>query len=159
VSITNEKLFEFLIPLLLYVLEHAAFALNCGVRLGFVSSEKNYPDNGQGANGIIIPGGFGDRGIEGKISAITSALKNFVLCSDLIFYLGARKSNTPVLGLCLGMQLLAVEEARFNGYITANSQEFDDKTSHPVVVKFADQKMRLGGMPVELKQNFVCVRT
>lgn len=146
------------------MLEHAAFALNCGVRLGFVSSEKNYPDNGQGANGIIIPGGFGDRGIEGKISAIASA----------------RKSNTPVLGLCLGMQLLgeyfqrrellkgggaktnytptvAVEEARFNGHITANSQEFDDKTSHPVVVKFADQKMRLGGMPVELKNKTLFV--
>lgn len=119
-------------------LEHASFALGCKLKIGFVSS-VNTKYNANGVDGIIIPGGFGDRGIEGKISAISIA----------------RKNGIPVLGLCLGMQLLAIEEARFNGHADANSEEFNEKTTHPVVVKFADQKMRLGGLPVELTSDWI----
>lgn len=108
-----------------------------------MSAENNYVtyNGADAANGVIIPGGFGDRGIEGKIAAITSA----------------RKTGTPVLGLCLGLQLLAIEEARFSrsGWDDANSEEFNDKTTHPVVVKFPDQKMRLGGMPTELTSKWI----
>uniref|UniRef100_A0A7C4VTH2 CTP synthase n=1 Tax=Fervidobacterium thailandense TaxID=1008305 RepID=A0A7C4VTH2_9BACT len=81
---------------------------------------------------IIIPGGFGRRGIEGKIKAIKFA----------------REHNKPILGICLGMQLMAVEFARHvMGYDNANSTEFDPSTPYPVVNMMEEQKkvMNLGG--------------
>ncbi len=71
------------------------------------------------AHGILVPGGFGDRGVEGKIAAIAYA----------------RESKTPFLGICLGMQCAVIEYARHVlGWTSANSAEFDAKSPYPVVV-------------------------
>jgi len=83
-------------------------------------------------DGLIVPGGFGKRGIEGKIKAIRYA----------------REHGKPILGICLGMQLMIVEFARHvMGYADANSTEFDPATSHAVITMMEEQKriMKLGG--------------
>jgi CTP synthase len=100
-----------------------------------------------GADGVIIPGGFGVRGIEGKIGAVRFA----------------RERSIPVLGLCLGLQCMTIEVARHvAGLEGANSLEFDPATTHPVIATMADQEqivagngdmggtMRLGAYPAEL---------
>jgi CTP synthase len=96
--------------------------------------------------GILVPGGFGDRGIEGKISVVQYA----------------REHGVPYLGLCLGMQCAVIEFSRnVCGMKTANSTEFNAKTSHPVIDIMAEQKsvhkkggtMRLGVYPCKLKPN------
>jgi CTP synthase len=100
------------------------------------------------ADGIIVPGGFGSRGIEGKISAARYA----------------RENKVPYLGLCLGMQLMVVEFGRyiFNDE-TVNSSEFDHTTSYPVIDLMPDQQhitdlggtMRLGLYPCKLQPNTI----
>lgn len=93
-------------------------------------------------NGIVVPGGFGSRGIEGKIQAADWAMNN----------------NIPYLGLCLGMQVAAIAAVRSTGVIEANSTEFDVKTLHPVINTMQDQigkegtggTMRLGDYECEL---------
>lgn len=96
--------------------------------------------------GILVPGGFGDRGIEGKIQAIKYA----------------RENNVPFLGICLGMQCAVIEFARnVLGLDKANSSEFDPKTPHPVIDLMPDQRntedkggtMRLGAYPCVIKKN------
>jgi CTP synthase len=96
------------------------------------------------ADGLIVPGGFGDRGIEGKVAAVRYA----------------RENNLPFLGICLGMQCATIEFARnVLGLKRAHSSEFDQKTPHPVVDLMAAQKgvkdkggtMRLGAWPCETK--------
>jgi len=73
----------------------------------------------QGADGILVPGGFGDRGVQGKILATKYA----------------RENQVPFLGICLGMQLAVVEFARsILGYKDANSTEFEPETSSPCVI-------------------------
>lgn len=97
------------------------------------------------ADGILVPGGFGDRGIEGKIKAITYA----------------RENNIPFLGICLGMQCAVVEFGRQIGLKKANSSEFDPLTPHPVIDLLPEQKdiedkggtMRLGLYPCKLAEN------
>ncbi|MBQ6486510.1 CTP synthase [Candidatus Saccharibacteria bacterium] len=94
-------------------------------------------------DGLVVPGGFGVRGTEGKIKAATYALEN----------------NKPYLGLCLGLQMACVAAARRAGLKDANSEEFDDKTLHNVVYIMEGQKgkestggtMRLGDYPAVLK--------
>lgn len=97
------------------------------------------------ADGILVPGGFGDRGIEGKIRAIRYA----------------RENGVPYLGLCLGMQLAVVEFARtVLGWTEANSSEFDPHTPYPVIDLLPEQKqikdlggtMRLGSYPCWLAE-------
>lgn len=97
-------------------------------------------------DGVIVPGGFGERGIEGKIAAI-----NFL-----------RRVKKPFLGICLGMQLAAIEFARNKlGLADANSQEFNDKTPNRIIHIMEHQKavtqkggtMRLGAYPCILKQG------
>ncbi|MEM8952972.1 MAG: CTP synthase [Verrucomicrobiota bacterium] len=97
-------------------------------------------------DGILIPGGFGDRGTEGKIMAAQYA----------------RENNTPYLGLCLGMQIAVIEFARnVCGLEGANSSEFDSQSPHPVICLLEEQKevtekgasMRLGGCISILKSN------
>ncbi|MGC9348829.1 MAG: CTP synthase [Anaerolineae bacterium] len=97
-----------------------------------------------GADGIVVPGGFGYRGIEGKIVAARIA----------------RENGIPYLGLCLGMQVMCIELARHAlGSDEPNSTEFDPKTKYPIISLMPDQHgiadmggtMRLGGYPCELK--------
>jgi CTP synthase len=97
-------------------------------------------------DGVIVPGGFGERGVEGKMTAIQ--------------YL--RKNNIPFFGICLGMQLAAIEFARNKlGIFGANSEEFDGNTKDPVIHIMEDQKgvtqkggtMRLGAYPCRLKSG------
>lgn len=99
-------------------------------------------------DGILVPGGFGLRGIEGKISIIKYA----------------RENNIPFLGICLGMQCAVIEFARnVLHFKDANSSEFDEKTTHPVIDLMPEQKhiknmggtMRLGAYPCKLKYNSV----
>jgi CTP synthase len=99
-------------------------------------------------DGVLIPGGFGIRGIEGKVGAIEYA----------------RTRGVPLLGLCLGLQCMVIEAARHLAGITdAGSSEFDENTQHPVISTMADQRdvvagerdmggtMRLGAYPAKLK--------
>ncbi|MGL4304513.1 MAG: CTP synthase [Mycobacteriaceae bacterium] len=102
-------------------------------------------------DGILIPGGFGIRGIEGKLGAITYA----------------RTRGVPLLGLCLGLQCVVIEAARSVGLDDANSAEFDSETKHPVISTMADQEqivageadlggtMRLGAYPAVLEKGSV----
>lgn len=87
----------------------------------------------QDIDGILVPGGFGDRGMEGKIKAIN----------------WAREKQVPFFGICLGMQLMTVEYARNVCSLTgAHSAEFDEKAVHPVVSLLPDGTMRLGSFPI-----------
>lgn len=99
-----------------------------------------------GAGGILVPGGFGSRGIEGKIKAARYA----------------RERNIPYFGICLGMQLAVAEFGRtLCGFEGANSTEFDNKTDCPIIDLMPEQKnidrlggtMRLGSYECELKKN------
>jgi len=118
-------------------LVHGAASVNCGLEIGWVEAsdlEKLYDvaEVLSSYHGIIVPGGFGDRGVEGKIRAIEFA----------------RKNKVPYLGLCLGLQLMVVEYARnVCGMKGANSTEFDKKTVHPVVDMLPEQHQisRMGG--------------
>jgi len=100
------------------------------------------------ADGILIPGGFGVRGIEGKVQTIRYA----------------RERGVPFLGLCLGMQCAVIEYARnVAGLAQANSAEFDSKTPHPVIHLMAEQRslsdkggtMRLGAYPCKIHEGSV----
>ena len=122
-------------------LVHGGIANNCRVNLRFVDSEKiekegigNLLD---GADGVLVPGGFGERGIEGMITAIQFA----------------RENKIPYFGICLGMQLAVVEFARHVCRLErANSSEFDKRTTYPVIDYLPEQRcitdmgatMRLG---------------
>lgn len=124
-------------------LRHAALAQNLDVRMEWLSSEglNDGSDNKLGqVQGIVVPGGFGDRGIEGMIETAKFA----------------REKGIPYLGLCLGMQIMVIEFARHvfhNG--RANSTEFDADTSYPVIDLLPEQRgitekggtMRLGTYP------------
>jgi len=135
-------------------IKHASFALKRKPEIFWLSAEK-YEKNPKflkelkDYDGIIVPGGFGKRGIEGKIKAIE-------FC---------RKNKIPYLGLCLGMQLAVVEFARnVCGLKNANSTEFNQKTKYPVIDVMPEQKvllkekryggtMRLGAYKCELKEG------
>jgi CTP synthase len=129
-------------------LEHAALALGVEINLIWIHSaeleRKRNWENIDKADGIIVPGGFGDRGIEGKIQAIRYA----------------REEKVPFLGLCLGMQLMVVEFARYIlNSEEPNSTEFERSTKYPVIDLMPDQRsisdlggtMRLGLNPCKLQ--------
>ncbi len=136
-------------------LVHSAAAINHGLDVGWVEStelEKGPPAVLlKGMHGIIVPGGFGTRGIEGKIAAIKYA----------------RENNIPYLGLCLGFQLMVVEWARhIIGLKDANSTEFDKKALAPVIDFLPEQQqiakmggtMRLGSYECLLKEGTIAYR-
>ena len=118
-------------------LHHAGYKHNVKVNINWVESEKlekdvNLKEVFKNSKGIIVPGGFGNRGIEGMIKAITYA----------------RENNIPYLGLCLGMQLSVIEFARnVCGINDANSTEFDPMCENPIIDLMSDQKsvVNMGG--------------
>lgn len=101
---------------------HAANKLNAEINIDWIDSfdvnDNNVKDIINNADGIILPGGYGNRGIEGMISTAKFA----------------RENNVPLLGICLGMQIITIEFARnVLGYKFANSTEFDLNTEYPVI--------------------------
>jgi CTP synthase len=127
---------------------HGGVANDCGVELVRVDAEQIERDGADkhlhGLDGVVVPGGFGERGVEGKIRAAQFA----------------REHKLPYLGLCLGMQVACIEFARHVlGLERAHSTEFDPETPHPVIVLLDEQKkitrkggtMRLGAQPCQLK--------
>ncbi|GAA3232162.1 CTP synthase [Pseudonocardia petroleophila] len=133
-------------------LRAGGFAHRARVEIVWVPSDECRTPAGaaaalDGMDGVLVPGGFGVRGIEGKLGALTHA----------------RTRGIPTLGLCLGLQCMVIEAARsLAGLADANSSEFDERTPHPVISTMADQRdvvagerdmggtMRLGAYPATL---------
>ncbi len=138
-------------------LRAAAFAHRAHVTIRWVMSDSCETPAGaaaalNGADAVVVPGGFGIRGIEGKLGALRYT----------------RERGVPTLGLCLGLQCMVIEAARnLAGIDGANSAEFDPDTLHPVIATMADQvdivegradmgaTMRLGAYPAELTSDSV----
>lgn len=130
-------------------LKHSTRHLGAKLNLRWVESDKVNSDNVneilKGTEGLLIPGGFGARGIEGMIEGSR----------------WARKNNIPFLGLCLGLQCAVIEFARSIGLKGANSREFDEHTSYPVIDLMPNQReikakggtMRLGAYPCVIDEN------
>lgn len=131
-------------------LGHAAIPNQCDVDIAWVYSGDLEKDKGwdvlETVDGVVVPGGFGYRGIEGKVAAAR----------------WAREHKVPYLGLCLGMQVMCIEFGRsVLGDETVNSTEFDAATRHPVISLMPDQQhlasmggtMRLGAYPCQLLPN------
>ncbi len=131
-------------------LNHAGIENGVKVKIDLVDAEKITSENAKEKlkeyHGIVVPGGFGNRGIEGKIQTIKYA----------------RENKIPFLGICLGMQMAVVEFARdVLGLEDANSEEFDELTENPVIHIMYDQKeitkkggtMRLGAYPCVIKKG------
>ncbi len=127
---------------------HAGMENDVRVRLKWINAEEitdeNVREKLSDTQGILVPGGFGERGIEGKLSAIRYA----------------RENNIPFFGICLGLQCAVIEFARnVLGKKDANSTEFDPNTPHPVIHLMETQKsvkklggtMRLGSYPCKIK--------
>ena len=128
-------------------LTHGGIENDVKVNIRWVDSETvtdgNTAELLDGADGVLVPGGFGSRGIEGKIAAVR----------------WARESRVPFLGICLGMQMAVVEYARHVcGWADAHSSELDPATTHPVIDLMPDQRgvtakggtMRLGAYPCKV---------
>lgn len=138
-------------------LRHGGFGNDARVHIRWVKSDDCETPEGakrelDGVDGVLVPGGFGVRGIEGKLGAVRHA----------------RENRVPLLGICLGLQCMVIEAARTLGALTdAGSAEFDATTAHPVVATMADQldvvagerdmggTMRLGLYPADLAEGSV----
>ena len=131
-------------------IHHAAAALGVKAEILWIDSETVTEENASeilsGCDGILVPGGFGSRGIEGMITAARFA----------------RETGIPYFGICLGMQIAVIEFARHVlGLSDANSTEFDENTAHPVIDLMPDQQhitdkggtMRLGAWPCVLGEG------
>ena len=131
-------------------LTHGGIAHQAKVDIAFIAAESVTPENvGEklaGCSGLLVPGGFGERGLEGKIAAIQFA----------------RENNLPFLGICLGMQMAVVEYARHVlGLTGAHTSEVDPATPYPVIDLMPDQQhidekggtMRLGAYPCQLAEG------
>ena len=128
--------------------KHAGFKCDVGVEVKLLDAEH---DEIKGLDAIIVPGGFGNRGIEGKINAVKYA----------------RENNIPFLGICLGLQMAVIEYARnVLGLKDAHSTEINPQTPHPVICMMNEQKnitakggtMRLGAYECTLKPNSLAAR-
>jgi CTP synthase len=138
-------------------LRAGGFANNARVRIKWVTSDECKAPGGAArqladCDAVLVPGGFGERGVEGKIAAITYA----------------RENGVPLLGLCLGLQCIVIEAARnLTDIKDANSTEFDQGTAHPVISTMAEQldivagegdmggTMRLGLYPAKLAEGSI----
>ncbi|HCO92533.1 MAG TPA: CTP synthetase [Phycisphaerales bacterium] len=131
-------------------LEHAGIALGCDVKIKWIDTTDVTDENAAGhlndVDGIIVPGGFGTRGAEGKIACVKYA----------------RENNLPYLGICFGFQMAVIEFARnVCGLAKANSTEIEPDCPEPVIDILPEQKkieglggnMRLGGREIEIKSN------
>jgi CTP synthase len=129
---------------------HAGMENDVKVNLQWINTEyveiEGLGEKLAGCSGILVPGGFGERGIEGKLTTIQYA----------------RENNVPFFGICLGLQCASIEFARnVLDLPQANSTEFDKKVKHPVIDLMEDQKnirnkggtMRLGSYPCQLKKG------
>lgn len=141
-------------------LKAGGFAHLAKVNIKWVDADRCTTDESieeqlEGCDGLVVPGGFGSRGIEGMINTLR----------------WARKNKFPVLGICLGMQCVVIEYARnVLGLADANSTEFEPNTSNPVIATMEEQKsivagngdmghtMRLGSYPAILKENSLASR-
>ncbi len=131
-------------------LQHAGYELGSYVNIKWIDSEsiskENVDDILGGCNGVIVPGGFGSRGIEGMIASADYC----------------REHNLPYLGICLGMQIAVIAFARsVCGFKDANSGEFDENSAHKVIDFLPDQSesvnkggtLRLGAYPCKIKKG------
>ena len=136
-------------------LQHAAIATQATLKIRWVNSEDIENQNAErylhGIQGIVVPGGFGSRGVDGKVNAIQYV----------------REQNVPFLGLCLGMQCSVVEWARNVAHLErANSSEIDPNTPNPVISLLPEQQdvvdlggtMRLGLYPCRIKPDTLASR-
>ena len=136
-------------------LRHAGFENGVKIDVKYIDSEeitnKNVKEKLKGIDGIVVPGGFGNRGIEGKIETIKYA----------------RENKVPFLGICLGMQMAVVEFARNVLKLEdVNSEEFEPECKNPVIHIMTDQKvvtrkggtMRLGSYPCKIKEGTLANR-
>ncbi len=136
-------------------LRHAGFENGVKIDVKYIDSEeitnKNVKEKLKGIDGIVVPGGFGNRGIEGKIETIKYA----------------RENKVPFLGICLGMQMAVVEFARNVLKLEdVNSEEFEPECKNPVIHIMTDQKvvtrkggtMRLGSSPCKIKEGTLANR-
>lgn len=136
-------------------LRHAGYAFDSCIKVKWIDAEKvnasNVNDLLKDVNGVLVPGGFGDRGIEGKIEAIRFA----------------REQKVPFFGICLGMQLASVEYARnVLGLSDANSAEINPDTEHPIIDLLPEQKdiedlggtLRLGLYPCKLEEGSLAMK-
>lgn len=131
-------------------MKHAGYAFDADIDIDWINAEtvtrENVKELLQDADGILVPGGFGDRGVEGKIAAVEYA----------------REQKVPFLGICLGMQVASIEFARnVLGWKDAHTSEIDENTTHPVIDLLPEQKdvedlggtLRLGLYPCKLKEG------
>jgi len=128
----------------LEALKAAAWHENKGLKVKWIDAEKVAPEDFADVDGIVVPGGFGPRGIEGKIAAARYALDN----------------KLPYLGLCLGLQVAVIAAARKAGLKDANSSEFADTPSNVVYImedqvgkELTGGTMRLGDYPAKLEKG------
>lgn len=127
-------------------LKHAAAHVGIKVNIEWIQAENKINEEKiSHLDSILIPGGFGERGISGKLEAVRYSLQHQV----------------PLFGICLGMQCMVIEFARLNGLDDAHSTEFNPETPYPVIDLMEEQKkikniggtMRLGSYPCQLKEG------
>lgn len=132
-------------------LKSAAWAENCEVNIRWINSETASDDDFAEVDAVLVPGGFGSRGVEGKIAAATYCLEH----------------NKPYLGICLGMQTAVIAAARRGGVDSANSEEFGAGQGTNVIYLMDGQAgkestggtMRLGDYPAVLKEGSLAAKT
>lgn len=132
-------------------LKAAAWNQRVGFHINWINAEKITESDLKTVDAVVVPGGFGKRGVEGKIMAAKYALD----------------TNLPYLGLCLGLQVAVIAAARKSGLVNANSAEFDKKTDHKVVYIMPGQAgkestggtLRLGNYTAVLKKDSLIYET
>lgn len=129
-------------------LKHAGASNKVKVDINWIKADDDFDTNELSQyDGILIPGGFGERGIDGKINAVKYAVEN----------------NIPVFGICLGLHAMTIAIAQLNGHPEANSTEFNVDCEYPIIDMMEEQKkinnmggtMRLGAYPCKVKENTI----